>query len=65
MLYEGRVISMDDQGRAWVTIPALYASEELGPVPVLAGVLPVIDAPVYLAEVVNSENRFVIVGLIP
>lgn len=67
MLYEGRVMSMDDSGRAWVTIPSLLGGEEHGPVPVLAhaadGV--VIGALVYLSEVANSEDRFVIIGVIP
>lgn len=65
MMYEGRVISMDDRGRAWVTIPSLYGSEELGPVPVLESVVVHIDSPVYLGEVANSEDRFLIIGAIP
>lgn len=66
MLYEGRVTSMDANGRAWVIIPSLLGREEHGPVPVLAAAAEAvaIDVAVYLSEVANSEDRFVIIGVI-
>lgn len=66
MLYEGRVTSMDAEGRAWVIIPSLLGAEEVGAIPVLPHVTPPVlaDTAVYLSEVANSEDRFVIVGVI-
>lgn len=65
MLYEGRVESMDDTGRAWCVVPALLGADAIGPIPIMKHVTTgvVVDAGVYVAEVAHSEDRFVIVGV--